>query len=404
VCGSPIRGEVAYSRTREADPRRIYAHPDCYYEELPAEERERYRRELLPDQSSTSRAGDEGSGEPPRAETEDRTPSRDPEAETAIEVDELAKTYPDGTEAVRSVSFTVDRGEVFGVLGPNGAGKSTLIGMLGTLVEPSAGRAQVAGVDVVVDPSALKPKLGFAMQEVGVDELATGREFLDLQGRLYGLDREETRRRREELLATFDLEDAADRRIASYSGGMQRRIDLAGALIHEPDIVFLDEPTEGLDPRGRREMWALLENLNEELGATILLSTHYMEEADALCDRLAIMDQGRIVARGRPERLKADIGQAAIELGWPPARDDRRAEARSLLTREGLGDEVREAEGRLYVYVQHPARAIPPLLRRLEEAGLAPESLGVQEASLDDVYLASTGRSLEEAEMQEGTA
>jgi len=228
----------------------------------------------------------------------------------AIVVDGLAKRYPNGTEAVRGISFRVRTGEVFGILGPNGAGKSTTMGMLGTLVRPTGGSATVAGLDVVEHPRGVRRQIGFAMQEVGVDDLATGRELLVLHGRLHGLARREATRRAGILLDLVGLCEAADRRMAEYSGGMQRRADLASALIHLPPVLFLDEPTEGLDPHGRSAIWATLERLNETLGMTVVLTTHYMEEADRLCDRIAIVDHGRIVAEGTPEELKRTHGGA----------------------------------------------------------------------------------------------
>jgi ABC-2 type transport system ATP-binding protein len=399
LCGEPIEASVAYSRSVRADERteRRYAHPDCFYEQVPEAERSGYRRELAPAEST-----DGASSTPTETSRETPSPTREPdsEAETVIEADELSKTYPDGTRAVEGISFAVRRGEIYGILGPNGAGKSTAIGMLGTLVEPTEGRAVVASVDVREDPGDLKPKLGFAMQEIGVDGLATGREFLELQARLYGLDADEAEQRARELLDLFDLAEAADKRIAGYSGGMKRRVDLAGALIHEPEVVFLDEPTEGLDPRGRREMWELLERLNEDLDATILLSTHYMEEADALCDRLAIMDEGEIVVEGTPVALKRAVGEEALVLAYE-SRDGEPDEARQLLAAMALVDRVRRDEHRLHAYVAEPARAIPAVLRRLEAKGLGPSSLTVQSPSLDDVYLAYTGRSIEAAERRE---
>jgi ABC-2 type transport system ATP-binding protein len=234
-----------------------------------------------------------------------------PFASREIVVEQLAKRYPDGTEAVRGISFGVAAGEVFGVLGPNGAGKSTTMGMLGTLVRPTGGRAIVGGYDVAERPLEVRRRIGFAMQEVGVDELATGRELLVLHGRLHGLSRREATRRAGLLLELVDLRDAAGRRMGEYSGGMKRRVDLASALIHLPLILFLDEPTEGLDPHARTEIWQTLEQLNERLGMTIVLTTHYMEEADRLCDRVAIVDRGRIVAAGVPRELKA--GAATLE-------------------------------------------------------------------------------------------
>jgi ABC-2 type transport system ATP-binding protein len=231
----------------------------------------------------------------------------------AIVVDGLEKRYPNGTEAVRGISFRVRTGEVFGILGPNGAGKSTTMGMLGTLVRPTGGSATVAGLDVVVHPRGVRRQIGFAMQEVGVDDLATGRELLVLHGRLHGLSRREATRRAGLLLDLVGLGEAADRRMAEYSGGMQRRADLASALIHLPPVLFLDEPTEGLDPHGRSAIWATLERLNEALGMTVVLTTHYMEEADRLCDRIAIVDHGRIVAEGTPAELKRAASLKTLE-------------------------------------------------------------------------------------------
>jgi ABC-2 type transport system ATP-binding protein len=227
----------------------------------------------------------------------------------AIVVDGLRKRYRDGTEAVRGISFRVRTGEIFGLLGANGAGKSTTLGILGTLVRPSAGTATVAGLDVVTGAKEVRRRIGFAMQDVGADELATGSEFLILQGRLHGLSRREARRRAGALLELLDLSEAAGGRMADFSGGIKRRVDLASALIHEPPIVFLDEPSEGLDPRARTMIWQHLERLNQQLRTTIVLTTHYMEEADRLCGRIAIVDHGRIVLQGTPHELKgaADI-------------------------------------------------------------------------------------------------
>jgi ABC-2 type transport system ATP-binding protein len=234
-----------------------------------------------------------------------RPRSRGADEGDAIVVEALAKRYPNGTEAVCGLSFSVRAGEVFGILGPNGAGKSTTIGMLGTLVAPTGGRASVAGRDVVADRRGVRRRIGFAMQEVGVDELATGRELLVLHGRLHGLSRREGARRAGLLLDLVGLGDAAHARMGDYSGGMKRRVDLASALIHLPQVLFLDEPTEGLDPHGRTAIWEMLARLNEALDMTVVLTTHYMEEADRLGDRIAIVDHGRIVVSGTPGELKA---------------------------------------------------------------------------------------------------
>ncbi len=236
-----------------------------------------------------------------------------PPGHDAIVVESLGKTYPNGTEAVRGVSFRVAAGECYGLLGPNGAGKSTTVGMLGTLVRPTSGRATVAGFDVVAQPREVRRRIGFAMQEVGVDAFATARELLVLQGRLHGLARAEATLQAGILLAMVDLADVADKRLGEFSGGMQRRVDLAAALMHLPQVVFLDEPTEGLDPRARAAIWDALDSLRQHLGVTVVLTTHYMEEADRLCDRLGIIDHGRVVAEDKTAALKASVGSDSLE-------------------------------------------------------------------------------------------
>jgi ABC-2 type transport system ATP-binding protein len=231
----------------------------------------------------------------------------------AIVVEDLGKTYANGTEAVRGVTIRVAAGECYGLLGPNGAGKSTTVGMLGTLVRPTSGRASVAGFDVVAQLREVRRRIGFAMQEVGVDALATARELLVLQGRLHGLRRAESARRARLLLVMVDLAEVADKRLGEFSGGMQRRIDLAASLMHLPAVVFLDEPTEGLDPRARAAIWDALDRLRQHLGLTVVLTTHYMEEADRLCDRLGIIDRGSVVVEGTPAALKASVGSDSLE-------------------------------------------------------------------------------------------
>lgn len=316
-----------------------------------------------------------------------------------IAVKDVEKTYPNGTQAVRGVSFEVARGERFGLLGPNGAGKSTLIGILGTLVRPTKGRALVDGLDVTKRSLEVRKRIGFAMQEAGVDDLAKGIEFLVLQGRLYGLGRRVAKRRAVDLLHRLGLDDAKNKRIGSYSGGMKRRIDLAGALIHEPPILFLDEPTEGLDPRSRRTLWDTLKRLNEEAGTTILLSTHYMDEAEALCDRIAIIDHGRIVVVGTPAELKASVGGQSVVLRFPPERPGDADRAAAALAGLPLVERVQRSDQDVYVYVADAGAATPQLLRTLESAALTPATMSIQKPSLDDVYLLYTGRTLEAAEV-----
>ena len=231
----------------------------------------------------------------------------------AIVVEDLRKTYTDGTEAVRGVTIRVRAGECYGLLGPNGAGKSTTVGMLGTLVRPTAGHALVAGFDVVAQPREVRRRIGFAMQDVGVDAFATARELLILQGRLHGLRRAESAERAQLLLALVELTDVADKRLGEFSGGMQRRADLASALMHLPPVLFLDEPTEGLDPRARAAIWDALDRLRRTLGVTVVLTTHYMDEADRLCDRIGIIDRGTVVTEGTPRELKASVRSASLK-------------------------------------------------------------------------------------------
>jgi ABC-2 type transport system ATP-binding protein len=241
----------------------------------------------------------------------------------AVETEGLAKHYRSRSgvvEAVRGVDLRVEAGEVFGFLGPNGAGKSTTVRMLTTLLSITAGVARVAGLDVAREPDAARRRIGVALQEAGLDPRQTGRELLGLQGRLFGLSRPAAAARAEELLALVELEDAADRRIKGYSGGMKRRLDLASALVHEPEVLFLDEPTTGLDPASRLTVWDEMRRINER-GTTVFLTTQYLEEADQLCDRLAIIDGGRIVREGTPARLKAELRERR-GLAAEPTLDD----------------------------------------------------------------------------------
>ena len=241
----------------------------------------------------------------------------------AVEAEGLVKHYPNRAgvvEAVRGVDLSVDTGEVFGFLGPNGAGKSTTVRMLTTLLSITSGTARVAGIDVARDPDAVRRCIGVALQEAGLDPRQSGRELLVLQGRLFGFSARAAAARAEELLALVELEDAADRRIKSYSGGMKRRLDLASALVHEPEVLFLDEPTTGLDPASRLTVWEEVRRINAR-GTTVFLTTQYLEEADQLCDRLAIIDDGRIVREGTPARLKAELRERR-GLAAEPTLDD----------------------------------------------------------------------------------
>jgi ABC-2 type transport system ATP-binding protein len=241
----------------------------------------------------------------------------------AVEAEGLVKHYPSRTgliEAVRGVDLRIETGEVFGFLGPNGAGKSTTVRMLTTLLSITEGRARVGGVDVAAEPDAARRKMGVALQEAGLDPRQSGRELLILQGRLFGMSVREASERAQQLLELVELEDAADRRIKGYSGGMKRRLDLASALVHEPEVLFLDEPTTGLDPASRLTVWDEVRRINTH-GTTVFLTTQYLEEADALCDRLAIIDGGRIVRGGTPAQLKAELRERE-GLASDPSLDD----------------------------------------------------------------------------------
>jgi ABC-2 type transport system ATP-binding protein len=265
-------------------------------------------------------------------------------ADVAVMTEGLVKTYRGRTgtvEAVRGVDLQVDAGEIFGFLGPNGAGKSTTVRMLTTLLSITAGTARVAGIDVAAAPDAVRQRIGVALQEAGLDPRQTGRELLVLQGRLFGLSGREADERADVLLDLVELTDAADRRIKSYSGGMKRRLDLASALMHEPEVLFLDEPTTGLDPASRLTVWDEVRRINDR-GTTVFLTTQYLEEADHLCHRLAIIDDGRIVRAGTPSRLKAELGER-LGAGREVTLDDVFLDATGR-TRGQVAGEVREVK------------------------------------------------------------
>jgi ABC-2 type transport system ATP-binding protein len=312
----------------------------------------------------------------------------------AIEVRGLVKRYRGSRgqaelEAVRGIDLAVRRGEVFGFLGPNGAGKTTTVRMLCTLLPISDGQATVAGVDVRRDPAEVRRRIGVALQEVGLDPRQSGRELLELQCGLYRIT--DPSARSAELLRLVGLEDAADRLINTYSGGMKRRLDLATALVHEPAVLFLDEPTTGLDPASRVTVWQEVRRINA-LGTTVFLTTQYLEEADQLCDQLAIIDDGTIVARGTPDTLKSELGSDVLTIGLDPVEHDRARAA--LTTLRGLGHVTDAAEG-LAVYVDDGAAAVADVVRLLSEVEIRPRAISLSRPTLDDVFLASTGRRIE---------
>ncbi len=320
-----------------------------------------------------------------------RAASAEPDYAAVIEARGLTRTFKGGIDAVRGIDLVVSPGEVFGFLGPNGAGKTTTVRMLCTLLPPTSGTARVAGFDVGADPDAVRHRIGVALQEIGLDPVQTGRELLELQSGLYGITGGQAKARAEELLALVGLTDAADRRTKTYSGGMKRRLDLASALVHEPQVLFLDEPTTGLDPASRLTVWDEVRRINES-GTTVFLTTQYLEEADKLCDRLAIIDDGRIITEGTPQELKARMGHDAVSVSLDGA-DPARAEA-ALQGLPGLERIVTEADA-LAVYVENGAGSIAEIVRRLERDEIPIGAISVSRPTLDDVFLDATGRRLE---------
>ena len=307
-----------------------------------------------------------------------------------IVADGLVRKFGD-IEAVKGIDLEVHQGEIFGFLGPNGAGKSTTVRMLTTLLRPTAGRASVAGYDVVSQADEVRRSIGVALQDAAIDPLMTGRELLALQAVLHGIPRTEGKRRQEQLLEKVSLTAAADRRVGTYSGGMRRRLDLALALMHEPRVMFLDEPTTGLDPNSRAAIWEEIRRLNSS-GTTVFLTTQYMEEADELTGRIAIIDDGHIVAEGTPTHLKAKVGDPTLAVAVAPGS---RAETEKALTR--FGDLVPGPDGQVSVRLPDGAGQVSAVVRSLDQAGVEFEGLELHRPTLDDVFQVYTGRRLEGA-------
>ena len=294
-------------------------------------------------------------------------------------------------EAVAGVDLSVAAGDIFGFLGPNGAGKTTTLRILATLLSLTAGTARVAGFDVARQPREVRTRIGYVAQSGGSYRESTGREELVIQGRLFGMTKAEAGARAVEILAALDLLDAADRTCKTYSGGMRRRLNIGIGMVHRPAVLFLDEPTTGLDPQARARLWEEIRKLRET-GTTVFLTTHYLEEADALCDRLAIIDHGKIVAEGTPDELKHEIAGDVLTVGV----NGHGEQVVQLLEKQPYVREACLEDGLVRLYVDRGETAVPNVLRLLDSHGLAPSTMDLHRPSLDDVFLKKTGRSLRE--------
>jgi len=321
-----------------------------------------------------------------------------------IETRDLTKTFtsrtrgkgaPRTVEAVKGVNMVVREGEIFGFLGPNGAGKSTTMRMLATLMPPTSGQATVGGHDLLREPGRVRERIGYVGQSGGTEASLTGRENLMLQAQLYGLSSTEARQRSAELMETLELASYGDRLVKTYSGGQRRRLDLAMGMVHRPALLFLDEPTTGLDPQSRVHLWAEVRKLRSA-GTTIFITTHYLDEADALCDRLAIIDHGTIITEGTPDSLKREIGGDVIALGLD-VQNGAAQRAQDLLLAQPYVRNAREADGGISLVVDGGESALPSVLRLLDGAEMPIRTVSMARPSLDDVFLHHTGRTLREA-------
>jgi ABC-2 type transport system ATP-binding protein len=317
--------------------------------------------------------------------------------ERAIDAKGLVREFKKGPRAVDGIDLHVAPGEIYGFLGPNGAGKSTTVHMLTTLLPPTAGSATVAGYDVVREGAKVRAAIGAALQEAALDPLLTAKDHMKLQTALHGIGGKERERRSAELIARVGLTEAADRKVRTYSGGMKRRLDLALALVHGPRILFLDEPTTGLDPQSRTALWEEVARLAKEDGVTVFLTTQYLEEADVLADRVAIIDHGRIVAEGTPSALKAEIGRPTVEV--VPADHEDAPAIRQLLDR--FGERTQASPNGIAVQLEGGESELANVVRALDAEGLAVTNLQLHAPTLDDVFLEKTGRTLEGAAEQE---
>ncbi len=308
-----------------------------------------------------------------------------------ITVKDLVLVYGDGTKAVDNISFTVQDGEFFGFLGPNGAGKSTTIKVLTTLLRKTSGSATVAGYDVEKEAGAIRKVIGVQSQETTVDGDLTGRENLELQGHFHQMKTSEIKQRVNELLKLVELESVAEKRARNYSGGMKKRLDLATALVHKPKLLFLDEPTTGLDPQSRSTIWTYLQKLNKEDGITIFLTTQYLEEADKLCKRLSIIDFGKIVASGSPTELKHEVGADSIRVALENCDKDRAKAKEIIKTMSGVS-EIIDSEDCINVYAKNAGQLIADIVRALDSSDIRLSSVTFSSPSLDDVFMKHTGR------------
>ncbi|HLJ33625.1 MAG TPA: ATP-binding cassette domain-containing protein [Ktedonobacteraceae bacterium] len=314
-----------------------------------------------------------------------------------IETSDVRKTFRGRrgpVEAVRGVNMRVEEGEIFGFLGPNGAGKTTTMRILTTLLEPSGGHAKVAGYDVWREPGKVRTAIGYVSQSGGAERSATARENIVLQGRLYGMSKFAAQKRAAELLSLLELDALADRKVITYSGGQRRRLDIAIGMVHRPKLLFLDEPTTGLDPQSRARVWDEVRSLHAS-GTTLFITTHYLDEADALCNRLAIIDNGQIVVEGAPDALKQQIAGDVVTLGLD-THDGVLQQARALLHSQPYVRESQVEQDKLRLYVERGEESLPTILRMLDDAHIPVHTIALARPTLDDVFLRQTGRSLRE--------
>jgi ABC-2 type transport system ATP-binding protein len=319
-------------------------------------------------------------------------------SEPIIRAEHVVKRFGKETLALDDVSISIAPGTIYGLLGPNGAGKTTLIRVLTTLLEPDSGEAWVAGVDVLRDPVTVRTKIGLAGQSAAIDGFLTGRENVVMVGQLYGLPTKEAKARAAEVLGRIDLNDAADRQVKTYSGGMRRRLDLAASLVGHPEVMFLDEPTTGIDPRSRSDIWDIIRDLRSD-GTTLLMTTQYLEEVDYLADRIGVIDHGKLIAEGTANELKSQIGGTVIEVVVPEEQRERATEVlRGATSEEPMFEPNKRC---LVVHAPNGSQTLMQVVRALDEADITPDDLEMHKPTLDEVFLAITGHVAEEADAEE---